>query len=75
VDNQHRLIAGYRDLSQNEINLMNTIKNNGAMLSDLVEMLRLAPGNIDQRWVAIGTTHLQEGLMALVRAVARPTTF
>ena len=75
MDNQHRLIAGYRDLSQNEINLMNTIKNNGAMLSDLVEMLRLAPGNIDQRWVAIGTTHLQEGLMALVRAVARPTTF
>ena len=75
MDNQHRLIAGYRDLSQNEINLMNTIKYNGAMLSDLVEMLRLAPGNIDQRWVAIGTTHLQEGLMALVRAVARPTTF
>jgi hypothetical protein len=75
VDNQHRLIAGYRDLTQAEINLMNTIKNNGTLLADLVETLRLAPGDIDQRWVAIGTTHLQQGIMALVRAVARPTTF
>jgi hypothetical protein len=28
-----------------------------------------------QRWAAIGRTHLQEGLMALTRAVAQPTTF
>jgi len=29
----------------------------------------------DKRWVALGTTHLQEGLMALTRSVARPTFF
>lgn len=28
-----------------------------------------------ERWAALGKTHLQEGLMALVRAVAQPTTF
>lgn len=28
-----------------------------------------------QRWAAIGRTHLQEGLTALTRAVAQPTTF
>ena len=27
------------------------------------------------RWAAIGRTHLQEGLMALTRAIAQPTTF
>jgi hypothetical protein len=27
------------------------------------------------RWVAIARTHFQEGLMALTRAVAQPTTF
>ena len=32
-------------------------------------------GTLDQRWVAIGTTDLQTGLMALVRAAAQPTTF
>lgn len=28
-----------------------------------------------QRWAAIGKTYLQEGLMALTRAIAQPTTF
>lgn len=27
------------------------------------------------RWAALGRTHLQEGLMALTRAVAQPTSF
>jgi len=75
MENQHRLITGYRDLTQEEIALMNRIKENGAVLGTLVEALRIAPGNIDQRWVSLGQTHLQEGLMALTRAVARPTTF
>jgi hypothetical protein len=75
MENQHRQITGYRDLTQDEIDLMNSIKSHGKLIGDLIETLRLAPGNIDQRWVAIGTTHLQQGLMALTRAVARPTTF
>ncbi len=28
-----------------------------------------------QRWLTIGQDHLQQGFMALTRAVARPTTF
>ena len=31
--------------------------------------------SIDQRWVSIGATDLQIGLMALTRGVAQPTTF
>lgn len=31
--------------------------------------------SLDQRWVSIGATHLQEGFMALNRAVAQPSTF
>lgn len=31
--------------------------------------------SLDQRWISIGATHLQEGLMALTRGVAQPTTF
>lgn len=30
---------------------------------------------IDQRWVSIGATHLQEGWMAIVRGIAQPSTF
>ena len=74
MDHQHRHIKGYRELSQAEIDLMNEIKAQGATLGELVERLRANP-DLDQRWVAIGATDLQTGLMALTRAVAQPAFF
>jgi hypothetical protein len=74
MDNQHNLIKGYRDLTQEDIDLMNSLKTVGEELGDLVATLRQIP-ELDQRWVSIGATDLQKGLMALTRAVARPTTF
>lgn len=74
MENQHRQIKGYRELSQQEIDLMNAIKTKGAELSELVATLKQMPG-IDQRWVSIGATDLQTGLMALTRSVAQPTFF
>ena len=45
MDNQHRKIAGYRELSQTEIDLMNRIKAKGAELlelqAELVDLLKL----------------------------------
>lgn len=74
MDNQHRQIKGYRELSQAEVDLMNTIKAKGAELGDLVQQLRSTEG-LDQRWVSVGATDLQTGLMALTRAVAQPALF
>lgn len=74
MDNQHRKITGYRDLSQTEIDLMNAIKADGDRLEHLIGTLQ-ATDDVDQRWVSIGRTELQQGIMALVRAVARPTSF
>jgi len=74
MENQHREIKGYRELNQAEIDLMNEIKAKGAELSYLVAKLR-ASETLDQRWVSIGATDLQTGLMALTRAVAKPTFF
>lgn len=74
MENQHRHIKGYRDLSQEEIDLMNEIKTQGAKLGELVGKLRAVEG-LDQRWVSIGETNLQQGLMALTRSVAKPTFF
>lgn len=67
-------ITGYRQLNDQEAALMNEIKQKGVELGDLVEKLR-ANGELDQRWISIGETDLQTGLMALVRSVARPTSF
>ncbi len=98
MDNQHKLIAGYRDLTEDEIALMNEVKAKAAEVGVLVEKLRerLPAFKMDGepiqlgdqtligvseeayetgRWMTIGQDHLQQGFMALTRAVARPTTF
>lgn len=75
MDNQHRQIKGYRELSQAEIDLMNRIKEQGVELGALVAELKAKGSDLDQRWVAIGATDLQTGLMALTRAVAQPSFF
>ena len=74
MDNQHKLIKGYRDLSQAEIDAMNAVKKEGERLGILIEELR-DNSSLDQRWVSIAETHLQQGTMAAVRSIAQPTTF
>ena len=74
MENQHRQISGYRELNESEITAMNEIKIKGVLLGDLIAKLKATEG-LDQRWVSIGATDLQTGLMALVRAVAQPTIF
>lgn len=71
---QQAKITGYRTLSVDEIDLMNQVKAEGIVIGDLVNKLQ-GIGTLDQRWVSIGKTDLQTGLMALTRAIAQPTTF
>ena len=94
MDNQHRKISGYRELSEEEIELMNEIKSFGPQLKRLIAKIerRLSEQHqhealdgtpdIDhwfaaepERWLETGRTNLQQGLMALSRAVAQPTFF
>jgi hypothetical protein len=74
VDNQHQKISGYRDLSQEEIDLMNELKKAGNNVGTILEQVASIP-NIDQRWLSIGRTDIQKGFMAAIRSIARPTTF
>lgn len=72
-------INGYRVLSQVEIDAINCIKREGTEVEQLINGLadKLAVGLHvpDPRWLAIARTHLQQGFMALVRSVAKPTGF
>lgn len=74
MDNQHKKIKGYRDLSQEEIDLMNKAKDLAVQVGNLVEEL-IGSDATDKRWASIGKTDLQTGFMALIRSVAQPTTF
>lgn len=74
MENQHRQIKGYRELSAEEIAAMNEVKQKGIELGELVAKLR-GNATLDQRWVSIGATDLQTGLMALTRSIAKPEFF
>lgn len=81
VDNQHQKIKGYRDLSEQEIALMNEGKELSVKVGEYLEKLERAEFAKtedqvpDKRWLAIGKTHLQQGFMAVIRSIAKPTTF
>jgi hypothetical protein len=85
MENQHRLIQGYRDLSKAEVDLMNEVKAKGYELAGLLAKVRLHVINQDSqqdkdrhadsepmRWLARAKTSAQDAVMQAVRAVAQP---
>lgn len=74
VDNQHKKITGYRDLTEDEIAAMNELKELGNQVGALLDKVKDIP-DVDQRFLATGRTDIQKGFMCAIRAVARPETF
>ena len=68
-------IKGYRDLTLQEIALINEVKTQANIIGVSIESFKHMPLLVDQRWLAIGETHLQQGFMALVRAISKPDGF
>lgn len=72
-------IQGYRPLSLDEIELINNaVKIEGEYLRTLVDRIegyRMKGTGVSQRWIDIGRDYLQQGLMALTRAIAKPEGF
>lgn len=66
-------ITGYRTLSDEEITTINSVKATGVDVALLIENLKKT--DADPRWIAIASTQLQQGFMALTRAVAKPQGF
>ena len=86
ADNQHRMIKGYRDLTIQEIDLINKIKAVGNTLDELIEEVEHTNLSLGKRseldeiaepdlWAHQAKINLKIGLMALTRAVAKPTSF
>lgn len=79
-------ISGYRVLPKEDIDLINEIKAHANETYQLWEKVRLhvtrsrhiegtIPDTEAARWAAIARTELQQGYMALTRAVAKPEGF
>lgn len=74
MKDQHTKITGYRDLSQQEINAMNAVKDAGNALGALIEHLESVEG-LDQVFLATGKADIQKGLAMVIRSIAQPSTF
>lgn len=87
MENQHRKIQGYRELSQEEIDLMNEVKAMGVEFGNLLEKIRLhvmnqVTGDVGvadrhyvaqpMKWHAMAKTEAQQAIMFAVRGVAQP---
>lgn len=70
MENQHREMRGYRDLTQAEIDQINTIKDNEAKLADL--WFTIGYGDVDGREMSLARTHFEQAFMHFVKAIARP---
>lgn len=91
MENQHRKIKGYRELSKEEVDLMNRIKAHGEETAKLIlevgklrdsdetyartDSLSEAQTQESYRCLALAKTQLQTGQMWFVRAVALPDSF
>jgi hypothetical protein len=74
VENQHRQIKGYRELSQNEIDLMNEGKGLAELMRQFIAKLEL-DDSTDKRAVAIAKTNLQTGCHWVTHSIAKPDSF
>lgn len=64
-------VAGYRDLTQAEVDAINSVKAAEADIAELWKQLADVY-QVDARWRAVARTHFEEGFSALVRSIARP---
>ncbi len=79
-------IQGYGQLSVQELSEINGLKVLGEQIANQLDHLACLDSDeaasqgvqrqlCDPRWLAIARTNMQQGLMAAVRAVAKPTGF
>ena len=65
-------VAGYTEQPTDAVELVNENKQLEEIVLRVIDDLRVVP-RIDQRWLSVGATHIEQGFMALNRAIFRPT--
>lgn len=64
-------VAGYRPQPEENVTLVNQNKIAEENILRLFDRLAEAH-DIDRRWLSIGRTHIEQGFMAMNRAIFRP---
>ncbi len=64
-------VSGYRSQSPQAVAMVNRMKSTEERVLRVLDGMKKEP-EIDQRWLAIGRTHLEQAFMAINRSVFRP---
>lgn len=64
-------VAGYRPQTSASVDAVNTNKQHEEAVLRLIDQLHLDP-DTDKRWLAIGRTAIEQGFMAVNRAIFKP---
>jgi hypothetical protein len=71
TDHQPLPVAGYTTQTDDKVQAVNENKQLEETVLKRLDALKADP-NIDQRWLAIGRTHVEEGFMSINRAIFQP---
>lgn len=71
TDHQALPVQGYKPQSQATVDTVNANKQIEESVLRILDGLKSYP-TVDQRWLAIGRTHIEQGFMAVNRAVFQP---
>ena len=64
-------VKGYQDQPQEAVDMVNNNKIAEEEFLRCIDVLAHMPG-VDGRWLAIGRTHIEQGFMAINRAIFKP---
>mgnify|MGYP001555072225 CR=1 FL=1 len=65
-------VKGYQPQTDDNVELVNGNKVIEEQLLQRLDAMKENP-NLDQRWLAIGRTHIEQAFMAINRAVFKPS--
>lgn len=65
-------VAGYRPQDQSAVDLVNANKRDEEAILRGLDGLEARP-DVDQRWLAIGRTQIEQGFMAVNRSIFKPS--
>ncbi|WCA60264.1 hypothetical protein G6M16_007040 [Agrobacterium tumefaciens] len=64
-------VLGYRDQNEENLDLVNTNKQLEEVILTRLDLLAQLE-DIDKRWLALGRTQIEQGFMAINRAIFKP---
>jgi hypothetical protein len=74
MKDQHTKITGYRDLTQQEIDLMNEGKALAEQCRAFIDKCK-GKSDIDQEFLSHAKTNLQQGFMWVTKSIGKPESF